>query len=209
MFVLLAAANVTTELGSYGWLVAEGTVQRQTGRHASFRPSQPTQALCADGGWLNTGVPPRDGCAFRALHDWLAEEGLDEVFPDWPVLSLGIDLDHISQADLHDNELLGEIFGAGRDAETFLAERLPAYDAFMGAQRRGMAAGVVYAPEDLLTDPHLLARQWPVEVDHEELGRSFTYPGSALRFAGTPVGAGRRAPTVGQHNAEVLGPLRG
>ena len=30
-----AAANVTTELGSYGWLVEGKAVQRQTGRHAS------------------------------------------------------------------------------------------------------------------------------------------------------------------------------
>ena len=30
-----AAVNVTTESGSYVWLVQRGTVQRQTGRHAS------------------------------------------------------------------------------------------------------------------------------------------------------------------------------
>ena len=33
-----AASNVTTEAGSYTWLVAQDTVQRQTGRHAGVNP---------------------------------------------------------------------------------------------------------------------------------------------------------------------------
>ena len=39
-----AASNVTTEAGSYQWLVANATVQRQTGRHASPTPSIPHPA---------------------------------------------------------------------------------------------------------------------------------------------------------------------
>jgi crotonobetainyl-CoA:carnitine CoA-transferase CaiB-like acyl-CoA transferase len=196
-----AAANVTTEMGSYGWLASQGTVQRQTGRHASFRPTQPTQVACADGNWLNTGVPPRDGKAFRALRDWLVDEGLADEFPELAVLELGCDLDHISQADLHENELLGEIFGAGRDAQAFLAERLSARDVFLGAQRRGMAAGAVFAPEDLIDDPHLVDRGWPTEVQHPEHGRSFTYPGAPLLFRGSPMRPRHRAPRLGEHQS--------
>src|SRR3954468_19038990 len=39
-----AAVNVTTEFASYSWLVAQETVQRQTCRHASARPTQMTIA---------------------------------------------------------------------------------------------------------------------------------------------------------------------
>ena len=38
-----AAANVTTEAGSYEWLVAQNTVQRQTGRHASHHITMESQ----------------------------------------------------------------------------------------------------------------------------------------------------------------------
>src|SRR4029077_4428246 len=37
-----AASNVTTEFASYGWLVNQTTVQRQTCRHASVHPTQTT-----------------------------------------------------------------------------------------------------------------------------------------------------------------------
>ena len=62
-----ASCNVTTESGSYSWLVAEATVQRQTGRHASINPSMPSQVRCADGRYVNTGMPPRAEITKTAL----------------------------------------------------------------------------------------------------------------------------------------------
>jgi crotonobetainyl-CoA:carnitine CoA-transferase CaiB-like acyl-CoA transferase len=182
-------------------------VQRQTGRHASYRPTQETQAPCADGNYLNTGVPPRDGREFRALAQWLEDEGIAEECPAAPVLALGAEVGHISQADLAHDELLGEIFGAGREAQFYLARRLSAYDAFIGCQARGMAAGAVFSPDDLFTDRHFVARDWPAPVEHPELGRSFTYGGVPLRFDGSPMRIARRAPLLGEHDEEVLGRL--
>ncbi|MDH4146177.1 MAG: CoA transferase, partial [Acidimicrobiia bacterium] len=77
-----AAANVTTEFASYGWLVANQTVQRQTGRHATPRPTGPTQVRCADGRFANTGVPPRKPGEFKLLAEWLHELGLADEFPE-------------------------------------------------------------------------------------------------------------------------------
>jgi len=54
-----AAVNVTTEFASYSWLVAQETVQRQTCRHASARPTQMTIAQDIQGRFVPTGVPPR------------------------------------------------------------------------------------------------------------------------------------------------------
>jgi crotonobetainyl-CoA:carnitine CoA-transferase CaiB-like acyl-CoA transferase len=66
---------------------------------------------------------------------------------------------------------------------------------------------VVYAPEEVLDDPHFRARGFPVEVEHPELGRTVTYPGAPYRFLGTPWRISRRAPLLGEHNAEIYAEL--
>ena len=66
-----AAANVTTEAGSYTWLVAQETVQRQTCRHAAVIPTQVTLTYDTEGRFVPTGIPPRSGKEFQILLDWL------------------------------------------------------------------------------------------------------------------------------------------
>ena len=66
-----AAANVTTEAGSYTWLVAQETVQRQTCRHAAVHPTQVTLTYDREGRFVPTGIPPRSGKEFQILLDWL------------------------------------------------------------------------------------------------------------------------------------------
>jgi crotonobetainyl-CoA:carnitine CoA-transferase CaiB-like acyl-CoA transferase len=44
-----------------------------------------------------------------------------------------------------------------------------------------------------------------VEVEHPELGKSFTYPGGSAIFPRTPWQISRRAPLVGEHNEEIYG----
>ena len=58
---------------------------------------------------------------------------------------------------------------------------------------------MIYTPGEAFADPHFVARGFPVEVEHPELGRTFTYPGAPYRFTGTPWrrppgAAARRAP---------------
>lgn len=199
-----AASNVTTEFATYGYLVAGQTAQRQTGRHAAPQPSLPTQAATADGRWVNTGVPPRSGREFALLIGWLEELGLAEEFDELGVLRLGTDLGPIGVFEITEDPLVGEIFQAGRDAQAFIASHLTAYEFFVGSQRLGMPAGVVNSPEEVLTDPHFVARGWPVQLEHPELGRPVTYPGAGIRFTGTPTGARRRAPAVGEHDDTVF-----
>lgn len=197
-----AAANVTTEFASYSWLVAGQTVQRQTGRHAMPRPTGPTQVRCADGVYANTGVPPRTPAEFKKLREWLEELGFADEFEMSALLELGSEFEKISLADIEENPLIGEVFGAGRDAVWFIAERLSAYDYFYGSQQRGMAAAIVYSPDEVLEDPHFVARGWPAEVEHPELGRTVTYPGVPIRFTGSPASVRHRAPLLGEHDLE-------
>jgi crotonobetainyl-CoA:carnitine CoA-transferase CaiB-like acyl-CoA transferase len=77
------ACNVTTEAGSYSWLVAQQTVQRQTGRHAATVTTGETQARCLDGRWVNTGVAPRYPQEFAAMLAWVRELELEAQFPEW------------------------------------------------------------------------------------------------------------------------------
>ena len=62
-------------------------------------------------------------------------------------------------------------------------------------------------PEEVIEDPHMVARGFPVQVKHEDLGREITYPGAFARFTKSPVTIERRAPHLGEHNADVFGAL--
>ena len=203
---MLAAANVTTEFASYSWLAARQTVQRQTGRHASPRPTDPTQVQCADGRWLNTGVPPRTPVEFASLQEWLTELDLDGDTAIVALLEMAGQYEHMTLAMIEEDPLVAEIFGAGRDAVALIASHLPAHEAFLGLQDRGLAAGVVYSPDEVMTDPHFVERGFPTEVHHDELDRTVLYPGPPIRFTETPMRV-RRAPRLGEHTDEVLAEL--
>jgi crotonobetainyl-CoA:carnitine CoA-transferase CaiB-like acyl-CoA transferase len=205
---LHAAANVTTEAATYEWLVARRTVQRQTGRHAAVQPTLPSQELAADGRYVNTGFPPRTAEEFRAVLGWLDELGLREEFPETALLELGVERGEIKLSELGVDALATEVFAAGREALRFLAERLPARQFFLEGQRRGLACGVVAAPEEVIVDEHLVARGFPVEVFVEVLGRSVRFPGAPFLMEKTPWRLRAAPPRIGEHNEEVLGPLR-
>lgn len=71
------------------------------------------------------------------------------------------------------------------------------------AQKRRIPFCPVNTPEDLLKDEQLAFRNFFIPVDHPELGRKLTYPGSPFRFSEIPCGIKKRAPRIGEHNLEV------
>ena len=203
-----AACNVTTEMASYHWLVQRGTVQRQTGRHAMEEPTMETQMRCGDGRYVTTGVPPRRPSEFRWLLDWLTELGLKDELPEAIFLERGAERDsEIDLSKIGEDDETTVLFGAGREAMNLVASRIPAYDFFLGGQKAGLSVGIVYAPEEVLEDPHFVARGFPVEVEHPEHARRFTYPGAPYQFEKTPWRISRRAPRLGEHNDEVFAEL--
>ena len=207
---MTAANNVTTESASYTWLVAQRTVQRQTGRHASVSPSRETQQLCADGRYANTGVPPRRPHEFAALDEWLKELGLHAELPEAVFLAMGANWEGpFDLAKIGRDDAVTAIFGAGRDALKLIASRVSAQDFFLGCQRTGLAVGVVNAPEEAFEDPHFKARGFQVPVFHEELHRSVVYPGAPYALKASPWAISRRAPRLGEHDAEVFDEIEG
>jgi crotonobetainyl-CoA:carnitine CoA-transferase CaiB-like acyl-CoA transferase len=200
---MCAASSVTTEMATYGWLMAGLEVQRQTGRHAAPIFTPPTQVRCRDGRYATTGVPPRDAKTFQSVLDVLDKFGLREQFHSSPVLELGAALDGpLNFGDAAHDPMVAELVTTGRDVVWFLAENLDAYDFFIETQSIGLATGIIYTPGEAMQDPHFVARGFPVEIEHPELGRSFTYPGAPYRFTETPWAA-RRAPLLGEHQSDL------
>ena len=165
-------------------------VLRQTGRHAfpTIRPK--TQFRCKDGKLVNLmmgfGIPPRE---LRVLAEWMdgygvADDLLEEQYNDPAV---------IQEKTSHIIEVVGKFIGG-----------LTQEEAYHGAQERGVNWGAIRTPDDLLDDGHLHDRGFWSQVEHPELGRSFTYPGPAGIWNDSPWRISRRAPLVGEHNEEVL-----
>lgn len=203
-----AASNVTTEAGSYVWLVAQRTVQRQTGRHASVTPSGETQQRCADGHYANTGVPPRTPAEFARLYAWLQELQLDTELPEAVFLEMGANWEGpFELSKIGEDDAVTAIFGAGREGLKLIASRVPAQDFFTGCQSAGLAVGVVNSPEEAFEDEHFKARGFQVEVRHEDIGRTITYPGAPYALRASPWAITRRAPKLGEHDEEVFGEL--
>ena len=205
---MTAASNVTTEAATYVWLVAQLTVQRQTGRHASADQTGETQQLCADGRYVNTGVPPRSPDEYARLLNWLRKLGLEEELPEAVFLEMGanwngpLDLSLLGKDDTVD-----AVFGAAREALRLIAERIGAREFFLGAQQAGLAAGVIYSPEEAFEDEHFKARGFQVPVRHDDIDRTVLYPGAPYRFNASPWRISGRAPRLGQHNDEVFAAL--
>ena len=67
----------------------------------------------------------------------------------------------------------------------------------------GIPCGPINDYAQVFADPHIVAREMAVAVDHPTLGRIRTL-GSPLKMSATPPIVGRRAPLLGEHTEEVL-----
>ena len=152
-------------------------------------------------------MPPRSGAQFRTVRDWLRDLGLLDDFPEAALLEEGMQQGLLSLAQIREDDLLRAMFHAGRDAIVRIAGALDAYDFFTSAQERGFQCGIINAPEEIMADPHIAARGFPVEVEHPEVGRRIRYAGAPYRFSATPWAVRRRAPLIGEDNAAVYGAL--
>lgn len=76
-------------------------------------------------------------------------------------------------------------------------------EALAEAQSNGILSGAVNTPEDLVTDQSYRERGMWDEIKHPVAG-TFDYPGRPLIMSETPRAEPRRAPLLGEHNAQVL-----
>jgi crotonobetainyl-CoA:carnitine CoA-transferase CaiB-like acyl-CoA transferase len=185
------ACALTTEAAIASYIYRGEVLRRQTGRHHAVEPTPRTQFRAKDGTYVNAlisgGLNPRNVANLAELMDQygMAADLKDPEYKD-PAF--------IAQHTSHIIE----------DVLTDFIASLPAEEVYHAAQDRGFTWGAVRAPEALLDDAHLQDRGFWKQVEHPELGRSFTYPGEAAIYNGSPWRISRRAPLAGEHNTEIL-----
>lgn len=207
---IVDALNVTTEAATYTYHINGGTVQRQTGRHAALVPTGETQIACADGKFVNTGVPPRFPVEFEKLLTWLRKLQLDQEFPEAVFLEMGAQwTGHFDLSKIGVDGEITAIFAAGREALKFIASTISAYDFFIGCQEAGLAVGIVYSPEEAFEDPHFIARGFQQTLYHEDLDLAVRYPGAPYKLPASPWQLVNRAPHRGEHTVGILGQIEG
>jgi len=75
-------------------------------------------------------------------------------------------------------------------------------------QAVGVPAAIVYHQPDMFDDPQLVAREFFAEIGHPVIG-PYLYPGVMAKLARGPADLETPAPTLGQHNEEILQGLLG
>ncbi len=59
-------------------------------------------------------------------------------------------------------------------------------------------------PKDIAESPQLEARNFFVDIDYPELGKTFTHCGPFIKFSETPMNEFKKAPSIGEHNNEIF-----
>jgi len=72
---------------------------------------------------------------------------------------------------------------------------------------KGVTVGPVHDPADLLADPHVVARGVYVQLETDKAATPLTMHAVTPRLRGTPGAIRRAAPTLGQHNDELMAEL--
>lgn len=184
------ACALTTEAAIANYIYRGETLIRQTGRHHAPGPTPRTQFRSKDGKWVTALVAGRLNPKYLAeLAELMDAYGMagdlkDPKYKDPAMIAASAS--HII------DDLVAD----------FIAS-LPAEEVYHAAQERGFTWAAVRAPEELLDDAHLQDRSFWKSVEHPELDRSFIYPGEAAIYNGSPWRISRRAPLVGEHNAEI------
>jgi crotonobetainyl-CoA:carnitine CoA-transferase CaiB-like acyl-CoA transferase len=71
----------------------------------------------------------------------------------------------------------------------------------------GLAIGPIYSPAEIVTDPHIIARESIITVDEPETGKPIRMASPAGRFSGFQGQVRHVGPLLGEHTDAVLGGL--
>ena len=132
------------------------------------------------------------------LFEWIYEDGFcDEATRDKDWSAFGLRL-------MNGEETLQEFARCTECLERFTLSHTKA-ELTEGATRRKILMVPVSNVEDLLQSEQLKAREFWTKIEHPELGRQVTYPGSFAKLSQAPIQYRRRPPLLGEHTQEVLG----
>jgi len=125
---------------------------------------------------------------WETLVEWMEDEGMAE--------------------DLKDEKYRGEEYRTSRInhilevlerwTKTHTAEEL-----FESGQLMRFPWAPISSLKEVLNNPQLKARGFFNDVEHPELNRSISYPGSPYKFSRSPAGRLKRAPLIGEDNVRI------
>lgn len=183
------AVSVCTEIDVPYWIYNRTPCYRQTGRHAQPAIGAEVQFRTQDGRYSIVLPNPFPG-GYETLVHFLDEKGyagdlLSEHYKD-PQNRKGLAFAR------HFAEIQAECVAA------FGME-----DIWREAQSRGIPWAPIRLPEENLQDEQWRVRATFCEVEHPELGETFTYVGAPMLSHECAWRTGPRAPLVGEHNEAV------
>ena len=166
-------------------------VYRQTSGDNVVRISWP----CKDG-YVNYAAGGGGGgsaTSTRALLAWMDEEGMGDEY-----------LNSVNWEELGYGEMRAELMVRVIDPLMRFFSTHTRAELVQGSVERRILMFAVSTPKDILAHPHLAARGYFQEIHHQELGASFTYPGSFIKnMEGGRLGPRRQPPLIGEHNEEI------
>jgi benzylsuccinate CoA-transferase BbsE subunit len=157
---------------------------------------QPIYFACKDGSVMilvQGGTEPFVSSSSR-LVKWMAEVNMA---PDW--------LKKLDWKGDYDATTMGQAIAdrVGKAIEAFTLTKTKAELYEEGAIKRKILIAPVYTTGDICEDIQLQARDYWVKLAHPELNAILTYCGPFIRMSETPLVNARRAPLIGEHNAEI------
>ena len=188
------------------------TVRGRTGAHTGLSVTVPgLGAYEAADGWIWGYVGTPAGATWPELLKWMDEEGKAEDLTQEPYRSTIEELNMRFLTSLMLNPEAGKekaplLLHIDEVLKRFFASK-PKRELYEQGQGRRLLIGIVSAPDDLVENAQLTARNWFQDIEHSELGETLRYPGPPYRLSETPWRIARRAPRLGEHNAEVLSEL--
>lgn len=161
---------------------------------------------CKDGyiSTLLAGGPGVGAISMKGLVAWMKETGAAAdwmIEKDWASWVPGI----LMKATDKDREEITDLEARVQRFFSTMTKR----EIYNEALKRRILLAPVATAADIADDEQLKARNYFVRVEHDTLGRTLTMPGAFAKFSVTPIGPGRRAPRLGEHNGEVWGNLLG
>ena len=186
---------------------AQKQIRKRTGRQVyrgwnELFPCKDGYVMCS----------PFGGREWRKIMEWADSEGMAADLLEEPRFGEVLDIMAHRQMDRGvsskkvDPRMLKEYPEEIKHIEQVWEEFLMTHtkqELYENCQRQGIRLMPLYDSADLLNDPQLQARNFFTQVEHAELGKTFTYLGAPYRLSETPWRIQRRAPLAGEHNLEV------
>ena len=186
------ACSCTTEWSVPMYISHGSIVRRMTGRHHAVDPTPRSMYPTSDGGYVNIFAVLNSLHQWWSLVTWMDSEGMAEGLTDTKYRDMDLMRERTNPEVDHAFEVIRK-FIASHTAE----------EIYRGAQERKFPWGVVRAPDENLDDPHFYEdRRFFEQVEHPELGETYTYAGRPFIAHKTPWRT-FRSPLLGEHNQKV------